>query len=325
MLRDLPQVHDPNLLVGYSKAADAAIYRISDELALIQTVDFFTPIVDDPYTYGAIAAANSLSDCYAMGGKPLTALNIAAFPSKKLEPEVIGRILRGGLDKAAEAGCPIVGGHTVDSPELMYGMSITGVVHPKKIVTNEAARPGDALVLTKGLGTGIVTTALKLGKLPRKGGEELVSEAVKSMAHLNRRGCELMVEAGAKAATDITGFGLIGHAYEFASASEVTFRFDAGTCPLLPGALALAEQGVLTGADLRNRVFTDGHVRARGTVNVGIERVLHDAQTSGGLLIAVAKEAADALVARLSREGHALAARVGEVLPRGEHDVLVDY
>ncbi len=310
--------------MGYSKAADAAIYRLTDELALIQTVDFFTPIVDDPWTYGAIAAANSLSDVYAMGGRPLTALNVAAFPSKQLEPEVIGKILRGGLDKATEAGCLIVGGHTIDSPELLYGMSVTGVVHPQKIVTNEAARPGAALVLTKGLGTGIVTTGLKLGKLPKKDGEAIVQAAVASMAQLNRRGCELMVEAGARAATDITGFGLLGHAYEFAAASGVTFRLDAEACPMLPGALELAGRKVLTGADLRNRAFTHGKVLVRGKVAPALECVLYDAQTSGGLLFAVAPEAADALVERLRAEGHPFARRIGEVLPRGQHDVIVD-
>ena len=324
MLRDLPQVHDPNLLVGYSKAADAAIYRISDDTALIQTVDFFTPIVDDPHMFGMIAASNSLSDVYAMGGRPLTALNVAAFPSKKLEPKAIGQILRGGLDKATEAGCLIVGGHTVDSNELMYGMSVTGIVHPDKIVTNEAARPGDALILTKALGTGIITTAFKLRKLPKKGGDDQYNAAVASMALLNKRACELMVEAGAKASTDITGFGLLGHAMEFADASNVTFRIDSASCPMLEGAVELAERKVLTGADLRNRVFTKESLQVRGKVSKGLECVLYDAQTSGGLLIALPAAKADALVDRLRGSGQPRTARIGEVLPRGAHAVLVD-
>lgn len=325
MLRDLPQVNDPNLLVGYSKAADAAIYKIRDDLCLIQTVDFFTPIVDDEYTFGQIAAANSLSDCYAMGGTPLTALNVAAFPSKQLEPERIGKILRGSMDKCIEASCTVVGGHTVDSQELYFGLSVTGTAHPDRIVTNEAAKPGQALVLSKGLGTGIVTTASKLKKLPKADGEKILAATIASMAQLNRKACELMLEAGSRAATDITGFGMTGHAMELADASQVSIRLDARACPMLPGAVALAEAKVLTGADLRNRVYCGNQVQARGTVHVGIERVLFDAQTSGGLLIAVAPEQADALVEKLRATGHEYAARVGEVLPRGDASVWVDY
>jgi selenide,water dikinase len=324
VLRDLPQANDPNLLVGYSKAADAAIYKVRDDLALIQTVDFFTPIVDDPYVYGEIAAANSLSDVYAMGGRPLTALNVVSIPSKKVPAEIVGRILRGGTDKAAEAGCLVVGGHTVDGAELMYGMSVTGVIHPRDIVTNEAARPGDALILTKALGTGIVTTAAKLGKLPSRDGDAVLSAAIASMALLNRKACEAMVEAGARAATDITGFGLLGHAYEFARASGVTFRLRAQAIPVLPGALDLAGRGVLTGADGRNRQFTSGHVRVGRAVGAALERVLHDAQTSGGLLIAAAPDAARAIVARLEGSAHAPVRMVGEVEAASDVSVVVD-
>ncbi|MBI4864348.1 MAG: selenide, water dikinase SelD [Candidatus Riflebacteria bacterium] len=324
MLRDLPTTTDPNVLVGFAKSSDAGVYRISDTLAMIQTVDFFTPIVDDPYLYGQIAAANSLSDVYAMGGRPVTALNVAAIPSKKVTPDVILKVLLGAHDKAAEAGCAVVGGHTLEAPEMAFGLSVTGLIDPAHLVTNEGARPGDLLVLTKALGTGIITTAAKLGRLPPGRGDAILAGAIGSMVRLNKDASIAMVEAGARGATDITGFGLIGHAMELASASGVTLGLRARSIPVLEGALELAEQKVLTGADRRNREFTAGHVRLGPAVGDGLARVLFDAQTSGGLLISLPKRHAEDLAATLTKAGHTDVRIVGEVLPLGAHLLVVE-
>jgi selenide,water dikinase len=239
----LPPVNDPALLVGSDTLDDAAVYRLTDEIALVQTVDFFTPVVDDPYDFGRIAAANAFSDIYAMGGRPLTALNIVAFPSGVLPLEYLGRILQGGADTARLASATIVGGHTIDDPEPKYGLAVTGILKPGEEMTNAAALPGDLLVLTKPLGTGVIATAIKQGTASL----EAVSAATASMIHLNRGGAEVAREYGMRALTDVTGFGLLGHAYRMAEGSGVTLVFEESDLPLLPGALELARAGMIPG------------------------------------------------------------------------------
>ena len=305
----LPPQHDPNLLVDISTADDAGVYKITDEIALVQTVDFFTPIVDDPYTFGRIAAANSLSDIYAMGGRPLTALNIACYPDK-LDPEGLGLILRGGQERAAAAGMVVVGGHTVMAKELKYGMAVTGIIHPKKIVTNAAAQPGDLLVLTKPIGTGILATALKRGK----GTPELLERMAETMWTLNDVAGQAMVEHGAHAATDITGFGLIGHAWEMAHGSKVTIRVHATRVPVFEEALVFAKRGYLTQGDVSNREYTRGAVTLDKGVSSEMVQVMFDPQTSGGLLIALPASQASTLVDALHARGVGSAVIIGEVV-----------
>lgn len=260
MLRQLPEVSDPNLLVGVSTGDDAAVYKLSARVALVQTVDFFPPIVDDPYTYGAIAAANALSDVYAMGATPMLALNIVGFPVS-LPKEVLRRILKGGIEKAAEAGVLIVGGHTVDDEEPKYGLAVTGLVRPGKQVTNAGARPGDVLVLTKPIGTGIITTAGKEGRVPPK----VLREAIRHMATLNHAAADAMVRVAVHAATDVTGFGLLGHLRPMLKASGATARITASAVPLLVGARALAERGIAPGDSPEPRVARPGRaLGARG-------------------------------------------------------------
>jgi selenide,water dikinase len=304
----LPPQHDPRVLVDTSTADDAGVYKLTDEIALVQTVDFFTPIVDDPYTYGRIAAANSLSDVYAMGGKPLTALNIACYP-EKLDPQGLGLILSGGQERAAAAGVAVVGGHTVMDKELKYGMAVTGIVHPDRIVTNAAAQSGDALVLTKPLGTGILATAFK-GK---KGTPELQERVAESMWTLNDVAAEVMTQHGVHAATDITGCGLLGHAWEMAHGSKVALRIQAAAVPLFEEALYFARRGYLTRGDVSNREYTHGQVHIERGVSAEMAQVLFDPQTSGGLLIALPAAQAEALVAALHSRGVGAAAVIGMV------------
>jgi len=291
VLRHLPAPTDPNLLVGINTADDAGVYRLSDDLALVQTADFFTPIVDDPYAYGAIAVANALSDIYAMGGRPITALNLLAYPVARLELEIVTEILRGGADKFREAGVTVVGGHTIDDAEPKYGAAVTGLIHPDRIVTNASARPGDVLVLTKPLGTGVISTALKAGHAS----DDVVAGAVESMARLNAAASAAMVEIGVDAATDITGFGLLGHLGEMVTACGHGAEIRAGAVPLLPGTLELLAQGYLPGGSRRNLRSLEGRVRFAEGLPEHIPLLLADAQTSGGLLIAVPEERIDAL------------------------------
>ena len=298
----------PDLLVGTETGDDAAVYRINDETALILTVDFFPPITDDPFEYGAIAAANSLSDVYAMGGKPLLALNIVGFPSA-LDKDILGEVLRGGYSKANEAGCLIVGGHTVDDPEPKYGLSVVGIVEPGKQVTNAGARPGDVLVLTKPLGTGIITTAGKQGRVS----PEVLQGAVKAMSTLNRAAAEAMVKVGVHAATDITGFGLMGHLKSMVKGSKVTVQVSLGRVPVLPGAWDLLDQGVAPGGTHRNRQSVADTVQWHGDLTQQEQLLLCDAQTSGGLLISVASAKRDALLRELESAGVEGAVVVGEV------------
>ena len=296
MLRALdnlfPAEQHPNLLVGLGLPDDAAVYRLSDELALIQTVDFFTPIVDTPYEYGAIAAANALSDVYAMGGEVLFALNIAALPPD-LPTDMMAEILRGGADVVRSVGAAIAGGHTIQDKEPKYGLAVTGIVHPERILIKGGARPGDLLLLTKPLGTGTITTALKRGQVA----PEHLDAAIASMMRLNRVASQAAQAAGARSATDITGFGLIGHASEMAEASGVRFRIRFDELPWLPGALDYAEAWVFAGGAHNNHAFYNPLVTYTRPVLDWQETLLHDPQTSGGLLVAVAPERVDIFLA----------------------------
>ena len=283
MLRRLPATSDPDLLVGAATADDAGVYRLRPDLALVQTVDFFTPIVDDPYDYGQIAAANSLSDVYAMGGRPLTAMNVMGVPEDLVPPEVIAQILRGGADKVKEAGCALVGGHTIRNPEPIYGLSVTGTVHPKRVMTNAAARPGDYLVLTKPLGTGIVTTAIKRGLASK----ELERKVVRQMVQLNTAGAELAERGLVKAATDVTGFGLLGHLDAMCLASGVDAEIDVADVPVIDTDLfKLIDAGCVPGGSKANLKAATGS-SDWGVTDEKHQVILADAQTSGGLLLCV--------------------------------------
>jgi selenide, water dikinase len=287
-LEGLPSRSDPRLLVGHETMDDAGIFVVSDDMALVQTVDFFAPIVDDPWLFGQIAAANALSDVYAMGGEPLTALNIVGFPSGKLPLEVLREILRGGQEKVHEAGALVVGGHTIIDEELKYGLSVTGRAHPKRLLTNAGARSGDRLVLTKPIGTALLATAAKKGVLP----ESEATALGESMRALNATASRAALECGARCATDITGFGLLGHAAHIARASGVTLRIEVARVPLLPGARRVAEEGIRTGGADRNMKYLEERVHWGRASDV--DRVLMiDPQTSGGLLVALRPDVVD--------------------------------
>jgi selenide, water dikinase len=316
VLKDLPLPRDPRLLVGLDTSDDAGVFKLTEEIALVQTVDFFTPVVDDPYAFGQIAVVNALSDVYAMGGTPLTAMNLVAFPMKTVSPGILREILRGGLSKMEEAGVILVGGHTVDDPEIKYGLSVTGVVHPNRILSNAKARPGDALVLTKPLGTGIIATALKGGMAS----EEAVKKIIESMVTLNRKAAEAMQEVGAHACTDITGFGFIGHALEMANASRVGMMIRAERIPVFPEAMEYAKMGLIPGGAYSNRDYFSCRLDLDPAVSPVLLDLLYDPQTSGGLLIALPPEGAEKLV-RALQQGRNLDPRiVGEVVesPQGK-------
>jgi len=293
--------------------------RLTDELALIFTVDFFPAVVDDPVVFGRVAAANALSDVYAMGGRPLCALNIAGFPTHDLPIEMLGAVLRGGAEKVNEAGAVIVGGHTVKDSELKYGLAVTGTIHPDRIYHIRDASPGERLVLTKPLGSGIYSTALKKGTLSREQ-ERLFYD---TMGALNRAASEEMAGAGAGACTDITGFGLLGHALEMAQASNVTMRLDTAALPLLPRVLDLVKKGFLTGGGMSNREFAGGKVHVEGTLTTDMEMLLYDPQTSGGLLVSIPAGNADAYIEAVRAKGAAETALVGEVLEKGEFPIIL--
>ncbi len=295
------------------------MYQLANDLALVQTVDFFTPIVDDPYWFGRIAAANALSDVYAMGGTPLTAMNIVCFPEKTLGLEVLDRILRGGLDAVMEAGATLVGGHTVSDPEPKYGLAVTGTVDPAAIVTNAGARPGDLLVLTKPVGTGVLCTAHKRGILP---GERL-EQVTRVMAALNRAASVAMRDLGVKGATDVTGFGLLGHTLELARASRVTLEIHADKVPLLADALELADRGVIPGGTKKNRAHVLPHASVSPGISEALLNVLCDAQTSGGLLMAVPLARQHDLRPAFARAGHSDYQVIGRVLPRADTPLVV--
>ena len=307
MLRQIPPVRDPNLLVGVDTADDAAVYRLNDETALVQTVDFFPPVVDDEFSFGAIAAANAFSDVYAMGGRPLLALNIVGFPVD-LPKEILGRVLRGGATKAEEAGVLVIGGHTVDDAEPKYGMAVTGTVEPGRQITNAGARPGDALVLTKPIGTGVITTAGKR----EQASADVLDNAVAVMSTLNKAASEAMVEVGVHACVDVTGFGLIGHLLGMLRASNASAEVSFSDVPLLDGAERLAADGVVPGGTQRNRTAAETSVEWVAELQEHEKLLLCDAQTSGGLLISVAENRKDALLAKLESRGVS-AAVVGRI------------
>lgn len=295
--------------MGRETSDDAGVYKLRDDLALIQTLDFFTPIVNDPYTFGQIAAVNALSDIYAMGGRPLTAMNIVCFPKKTLDKSVLKEILKGGLEKIHEAGALLIGGHSVDDLELKYGLSVTGIVHPDKVMTNAGARPGDRLILTKPIGTGIIATALK-GKAASREAEEAM---IQTMLESNRIGAEVMQEIGARACTDITGFGLLGHALEMASASQCSMKVIASQVPIIPYALEYSQMGMVPGGTHANRSFCHRSLQVDPAIPGYLLDILSDAQTSGGLLIAVSADRALSLLEQLKQRGLKEASLIGQV------------
>jgi selenide,water dikinase len=303
VLRQLEPWHHPDLLVGTNTCDDAGVFRISPDFALVQTTDFFPPLVDDPFDFGQIAAANALSDVYAMGGEPLTALNLVGFPDKVLPMEILVEILRGGAAKVREAGAVIVGGHSVRDSEIKYGLAVTGRVHPGRILTNAGAKPGDKLVLTKPIGTGTLCNAAKSGKMS----ESDLAEAVACMAALNKPGRDAALHVGVNACTDITGFGLIGHSFELAEASDVTIVIEAAQVPLLARTLELARQGVLTRTHKDTQAFLGSKLQIDPGVEPALAGVLADAQTSGGLLLSVRTIGCDMLLSEL-RARHAICA-----------------
>jgi selenide,water dikinase len=313
-----PRLDNPDVLVGQETGDDAAVYRLRPDLALVLTTDFFTPIVDDPYTFGAIAAANALSDIYAMGAQPLMAINLVAFPIKELGPQILADILRGGLDKVREAGIDILGGHSIDDQEPKYGLAVTGTVHPDRVRRNRGGRPGDRLVLTKPLGTGIITTAIKHQVAP----PAAVTAAVDAMLRLNRDAADAMATVEVHAATDVTGFGLLGHLHYLARASGLAARIEAASVPSLPEAEMLADAGEVPGGTRRNERFLAARVRWPAQLPAGRQVLLCDAQTSGGLLIAVPEMAVEPLLAALSARRVA-GAVVGELTTGDAGSIVV--
>jgi len=306
-LHELPKFNNPDMLVGTETSDDAGVFRLRPDLAIVNTVDFFTPIVDDPYVFGQIAATNSLSDVYAMGGEPKTAMNIVCFPKGKMEMEVLGEILKGGADKVKESGAVIIGGHSIIDEEIKYGMAITGVIHPDKILRNVGVQEGDALILTKPLGTGIITTALKKGKASK----ESVDEAVAFMTTLNAAASAVMCKYPVHACSDVTGFGILGHALGIASGSGVTLVIESQKLPIMHRAPRLAEKGYITGGCKRNRDYLKDKITVEKSLPEGIVEVAFDPQTSGGLLIAVAKRLAAKLIEDLQAAGVTAATQVG--------------
>jgi len=298
---------------------DAGVYKISDDLAIIQTIDFFTPIVDNPYDFGQIAVANALSDVYAMGGKPLTALNVACFPTKKLDISILQDILKGGIDKMMEAGVILVGGHSIDDAELKYGLSVTGVVHPGKMITNAGALVADKLILTKRLGTGILSTALKAGKVDK----DLVAVMTKSMATLNKIASELMQQVGVNACTDVTGFGFLGHASQMAESSHVAMKVNSDSIPVFAEVAEFAQKGLCPGGLHRNREFYGKKIEFSEQVPEYMRDILFDPQTSGGLLISVAAEKAEMLLSKLKKAGISEVAIVGEIISQPAGKIIV--
>lgn len=296
--------------MGFDTSDDAAVYRLSPEIALISTVDYITPPVDDPYWFGQIAAANSLSDVYAMGGKPLTALNLVMFPSKKLDMSLLKEILRGGSDKVLEADASLAGGHSIDDNEPKYGLAVTGSIHPERVLTNCGARPGDSLVLTKPLGTGVLFNANRSGKLPYPELEAILPR----VAALNRQAIEVALNFALHACTDVTGFGILGHSLELAKGSKVRIDLFYDRLPFYPNALQMYRKGENTGSNKANRKLVAGYVEIEGSRSAEQQELLFDPQTSGGLLIAVAAGQADDLIAALKKEGIDAATRVGEVV-----------
>ena len=319
VLGKLARQHDPNVLVGFDTADDAGVYQLTPELAIVQTVDFFTPIVDDPYVFGQIAATNALSDIYAMGGRPISALTLVCFPDKG-DLKVLEEMLAGGLSKMIEAGCTVIGGHSLRDDEMKLGYSVTGTIHPQKILTNSAAQAGDRLIFTKAIGTGVISTAIKRGEADLA----WIRAAVRSMTTLNKAAAEVVVAGGfaVHSVTDVTGFGLIGHAREMAAGSGVSLQIRASQVPLLPGALECVHRGHVPGGLKANREFSECRVEAAPEVAPDVLTLLYDPQTAGGLLISVAARDAERLVAELRNSG-VDAVEIGEVVARQKALIVV--
>ena len=305
-------------MVGFDTADDAGVYRLRDDLAIVQTVDFFTPIVDDPYDYGRIAALNSINDVWAMAGTPLTALAITCFPKKGVDPAILGEIMRGGMETLNKYGVTLIGGHSVDNQQIMFGYSVTGVIDPRKLATNAGARPGDVIILTKPIGTGVISTGIKWGKAS----PETVAASVETMLTPGKFAAEAMREFDVKGATDVTGFALLGHAWEMAKASKVTIEIDPGAVPLLEGALELAAAGMLTSGDKTNREYVGDDIRISESVDKNLLRLLFDPQTAGGMLMSVAADDARTLLARL-RENYPQANPIGRVRELAGRSIMV--
>jgi selenide,water dikinase len=310
-MRDLPLIQDPNLLTGFEHAEDAGVYKLSADLAIVQTVDFFTPTVDDPFVFGQIAATNALNDIYAMGAKPLTAMNIACFPIKTMEKNILREVLRGGLDKMREAGVLLIGGHSVEDNEIKYGLSVTGVIHPDKVLFNRGARAGDKLILTKPLGTGIISTAIKA----EEASSEQMKQVIRSMTSLNKKASEMMIaESDVHACTDITGFGFLGHACEMIEGGDVGLRIDSAAVPVFAGVRELMETGFVPGGLYRNKAFRLNQVEKEQTCPDWIFDLLFDPQTAGGLFFSLPGDKAQKLVEKMRSSGIGDTAVVGEVV-----------
>jgi len=319
-LSGLPkQPADPNLIVGFDTADDAGVYRLRDDLAIVQTLDFFTPIVDDPYDYGRIAALNSINDVWAMAGTPITAMAITCFPKKGVDPAILGEIMRGGLETINKFGVTLIGGHSVDNEQIMFGYSVTGIIDPNKVATNSGARPGDVIILTKPIGTGVISTGIKKGRAD----SSIVAGSVETMLTPGKYAAEAMREFGVKGATDVTGFALLGHTWELACASNVTVAIDAAAVPVLDGALELASQGMLTSGDKTNRDYVGGDVQIDSSVDENLVKLLFDPQTAGGMLIAISEDKSAALLAALNRN-YPHARIIGRVLPAASSSIIVN-
>lgn len=319
-LSGLPVPDNKNLLVGISTHDDAGVYKLTDDLALIQTTDFFPPVCSDPYTFGKIAAANALSDVYAMGGTVITAMNLVMFPSQKIPLEVLREILRGGQEKVAEAGGVIAGGHTIDDYPPKYGLAVSGIVHPDRIIRNDRAMPGDVLILTKPLGTGTLVAGQRCGCA----GEEDYRNALCSMETLNRNTAEIMQQFNVRCATDITGFGLLGHALSMARGSGVSLRFESTALPILPGAYELLELGCIPGGSFRNLRYVEENCQFAAALDYNLKMVMADAQTSGGMLICAPPQTAGDMLSALRCSGSPCSAIIGTVLPLEYRDLFID-
>jgi selenide,water dikinase len=311
------QPFDPNLLVGFDTADDAGVYRLRDDLALVQTLDFFTPIVDDPFDYGRIAALNSINDVWAMGGRPVTAMAITCFPKKGVDFSILQEIMRGGLSVLTENKVALVGGHSVDNEQIMFGYSVTGVIDPNRIATNSGARPGDVIILTKPIGTGIISTGIKRAKAS----PAVIAESVATMMTPGKYAAEAIGKFDVKGATDVTGFSLLGHAWEMACASNVTIEIDSARVPLISGALELAAAGMLTGADKTNREYVGKDISIAEGIDPNLVKLFYDPQTAGGLLLAVPDDRAAAVLADLQK-AYPKASVIGRVRER-DRDALV--
>jgi selenide, water dikinase len=319
VLSELPkQPHNPNLIVGFDTADDAGVFRLRDDLALVQTLDFFTPIVDDPFDFGRIAALNSINDVWAMAGSPITAMAITCFPKKGVDPSILAEIMKGGLDTLTTYGVTLVGGHSVDNEQIMFGYSVTGVIDPNKVARNAGAQPGDVIILTKPLGTGVISTGIKRGAAT----PDVVQNSVATMLTPGNHAAEAMRDFGVKGATDVTGFSLMGHGWEMARASHVTIEIDAGEVPILDGALELAGAGMLTSGDKTNREYVGSNVHIAESVNADLVKILFDPQTAGGMLIAVPEANAKGLLAAL-RSHYPFASMIGRVREAGDTALVI--